>query len=334
MPTLNGNAQSFNGLWQFPGSTSGSCEGGSHGCNEHDGRVVSAFPNPAGNWDLPASDPYEPWEHVRMQAFDIDRSLEKGDKPDMSGFLRNYADRLKSDDTLKDPPDPMVIMVAYTPDQLPVLSTLAQNFAVFDHWYCAVPSQTYCNRAFLHASTSYGYVTNEPWDKWQKVDTGNGTIFDHLEELWEKTAPQPVTAPWAVYFSGGIDPEVYTSTSTESDPATVVDYVGLTGLIHYEVGTRYGPENYPKKVGSGPQRFFSFDQFFTDVTSGTLPQYSFIEPLGGDLPFALPVPEVKGHDFHPPQPNETTDLRNGEEVIRQIYEAIRTSGTDGSHDYT
>ena len=54
-------------------------------------------------------------------------------------------------------------------EQLPVLSTLAREFAVFDAWFAAVPSQTYCNRSFFHASTSHGFVTNKHgggYDKW------------------------------------------------------------------------------------------------------------------------------------------------------------------------
>jgi phospholipase C len=40
------------------------------------------------------------------------------------------------------------IMQVYYPDQVNVLSTLAREFAVFDHWFCSVPSQTWPNRAF------------------------------------------------------------------------------------------------------------------------------------------------------------------------------------------
>lgn len=327
-PAPGGSPQSFEGIWQFPGIPPAKCEGGA-GCNDHDGRTVLAYPYPSGTWDFPPQDPYEPWEHVRLQVFHVDRALEPTDKPDMSGFLWSYADRIAKD-TLTDPPDPALIMGCYTPEQLPVLSTLARNFAVFDHWHCAVPSQTYCNRAFFHASTSYGYVTNAPWTKWMTADpgTGQGTIFDALERHWRATSPPPKVAPWAVYFTGAIDPEVYADASGPS-AKSVTDYVGLTGLIHYDVGRKYGPADYPEKIAGNPQRFFPFEQFFCDVAAGTLPQYTFLEPLGGSLPFALPAPENKGHDFHPPG-----DVRNGEEVVRQIYEAIRTSGANGGHDYT
>src|SRR6266511_1837841 len=37
---------------------------------------------------------------------------------------------------------------------VPMLSTLARQFAMCDHWHCEVPSQTFCNRAFFHADSS------------------------------------------------------------------------------------------------------------------------------------------------------------------------------------
>jgi phospholipase C len=323
--------QKFEGLWQFPGTTT-TCEGAG-GCNADGATKVAAYPHPLGVWEDPSPDPYEPWEHVRLQVFDKTGAITPTDTPTMGGFLRSYTDRLAADKNTTVPPS--TIMGSYAPDQLPVLSTLAQNFAVFDHWFCAVPSQTYCNRAFFHASTSYGYVTNQPWQKWGEAPLAqNPTIFDVLESNWTTANPQPATAPWAVYFTGDVDPTLYVGSDGESG---VTDYVGLTGLIHYEVGRKYGPPTYPLKLTHNngrrarlpyPQRFWSFDKFFSDVAAGTLPQYTFIETLGGELPFPLPVPG-KGYDFHPPG-----DVRNAEEVVRQIYEAIRTSGSAGNHDYT
>jgi Phosphoesterase family len=49
-------------------------------------------------------------------------------------------------------------MTGCTPGQLPVLSGIARDFAVFDHWSCEVPSQTFMNRSFWTAATSSGFV--------------------------------------------------------------------------------------------------------------------------------------------------------------------------------
>jgi phospholipase C len=40
------------------------------------------------------------------------------------------------------------------------LSALARSYAVSDAWFASVPSQTWPNRAFLHAGTSNGHVDN------------------------------------------------------------------------------------------------------------------------------------------------------------------------------
>jgi phospholipase C len=53
------------------------------------------------------------------------------------------------------------IMGCYTPDTLPVLSGLAQGYAVCDHWYCSVPTETMPNRAFTCAATSQGHMDDK-----------------------------------------------------------------------------------------------------------------------------------------------------------------------------
>jgi phospholipase C len=49
-------------------------------------------------------------------------------------------------------------MYYFTPDKLPVLSTLATQFAVFNGWFSSIPGPTICNRAFAHYGTSFGQV--------------------------------------------------------------------------------------------------------------------------------------------------------------------------------
>jgi phospholipase C len=49
-----------------------------------------------------------------------------------------------------------LVMLCQDPVEVPVLSTLACEFAVFDHWFCSVPGETWPNRNYLHAATSDG----------------------------------------------------------------------------------------------------------------------------------------------------------------------------------
>src|SRR5207237_6638726 len=47
---------------------------------------------------------------------------------------------------------------------LPVLSTLALEFALFNRWFASIPGPTICNRAFAHYGTSFGRVDMNPFD--------------------------------------------------------------------------------------------------------------------------------------------------------------------------
>ena len=109
----------------------------------------------------PYPDPGEEFDHVTFQLFGSSQSL---GTPQMNGFVQDYYGTLQG---LKNwPGSPALqspaIMKCFAPNSLPVLSALAKEFAVFDHWFCAVPSQTWCNRAFWHAATSWGWVNNPP----------------------------------------------------------------------------------------------------------------------------------------------------------------------------
>jgi phospholipase C len=70
----------------------------------------------------------------------------------MQGFVVNYE---KTAGAAADQ-----IMQTYTSSQVPVITSLAREFAVSDAWFCSVPSQTWPNRAFVHAGTSNGNVDN------------------------------------------------------------------------------------------------------------------------------------------------------------------------------
>jgi phospholipase C len=49
-------------------------------------------------------------------------------------------------------------MFYFPPDKLPVLTTLARSYSVFNGWFSSIPGPTICNRAFAHYGTSFGQV--------------------------------------------------------------------------------------------------------------------------------------------------------------------------------
>ena len=66
------------------------------------------------------------------------------------------------------------IMKCQHPDNIPVLATLAKQFAVCVRWHCSVPGMTWPNRNFAHAGTSDGEVDID------KRFYNNITIFEEL----------------------------------------------------------------------------------------------------------------------------------------------------------
>ena len=80
-----------------------------------------------------------------------------GDAPAMNGFVQSYFDQQN------DVAHSRKIMYYFKPEQLPVLTTLARSFALFNGWFASIPGPTICNRAFAHYGTSFGSVTMNPF---------------------------------------------------------------------------------------------------------------------------------------------------------------------------
>jgi len=72
------------------------------------------------------------------------------------------------------------VMGFYGPEDLPFYYSLASEFAVGDRYFCSVLSQTYPNRFYLMAGTSFGHIQN---DLPQSAhDFAQRTIFDELTQ--------------------------------------------------------------------------------------------------------------------------------------------------------
>ena len=111
--------------------------------------------------------------------------------PTMDGFVTDYINSFHAETgRLPEYDEYAQIMACYTPDLMPVLSTVAKGFATFDHWFCEVPSQTFTNRSFYHAGTASGFVVNAaPLDSFPLHNDAE-TIFERLDAAG---------LPWRVY---------------------------------------------------------------------------------------------------------------------------------------
>ncbi|MGV2292401.1 alkaline phosphatase family protein [Trinickia sp. YCB016] len=107
----------------------------------------------------------------------------------LDGFVASFNTSLRYD-LKRDPTDSELqqVMNCFDPVQLPVLSTLAKNFVLCDHWFSDVPGPTVPNRAFVHAATSQGYTYNANW----KPNLTCDTIYDRINAT--------KSASWRVYY--------------------------------------------------------------------------------------------------------------------------------------
>src|SRR2546429_6903469 len=99
-------------------------------------------------------DPDHHFPGVDLQIFGGDTSA--GRVPNMQGFVKSYFSQQR------DVKHSQKIMYYFKQSDLPVLTTLALQFAVFNRWFSSIPGPTICNRAFAHYGTSFGRVNLNP----------------------------------------------------------------------------------------------------------------------------------------------------------------------------
>jgi phospholipase C len=185
---------------------------------------------PATDFRMPHPDPGEHFDRITKQIFG-NRPVAPGNN-DMSGFLLDFAQSAGTAGAA-------VIMHYYPPEQVPVITALAREFAVCDRWFASSPTQTLPNRSFVHAGTSNGKVNNSPYNP---IDFNVRTIFNVLETK---------NISWAVYKD-----------------------TRLHGLDRF-CGTRV---QFPQLWTVPDSKFKHLENFHADVASGNLPSYSFLEP--------------------------------------------------------
>jgi len=49
------------------------------------------------------------------------------------------------------------------PEKVPIITTLANEFALFDHYFSSYPGCTNPNRLFVHTGTAAGSLNNEQY---------------------------------------------------------------------------------------------------------------------------------------------------------------------------
>ena len=202
-----------------------------------------------------------------------------------TGFIGSYFGLFPVSGNTPNQNDPQRIMKCFTPDQLPVLTALAREFAVCDRWFSSVPGPTWPNRFFIHAASSGG-LDDSPsgFDVFSSSFLNgyrfeNGTIYDRLEDA---------CFDWKV-FMGDEFPQVF----------------AISGMTDRRL----------------EGHFEGFDEFADAINDPdySVP-YTFIEPNYGNVLPTTPEDFTCGTSQHP-----LDDVTRGERLIKTVYETIRNS---------
>jgi phospholipase C len=114
-----------------------------------EGKTVKAEPKAKYQSQLDP-DPGHDFNEVDVQIFNGDTTVNR--IPTMQGFVKQYFEKRH------DVKSSHQVMHYFKRDKLPVITTLATEFCVFNRWFSSIPGPTLCNRAFAHYGTSFGHV--------------------------------------------------------------------------------------------------------------------------------------------------------------------------------
>ncbi|KAI8076353.1 phosphoesterase [Halteromyces radiatus] len=216
--------------------------------------------------DVDADDPNHSMSGINLQLYgttDPNEALIKSGKlkANMQGFITEQ-ERTYGTTNLTRVSD---VINYYTVNHIPVFSSMAENFVLFDRWFCDVSGPTNPNRAYITSGTSNGHGSND-----KSFDYGGLPQKSIFQQLSEKNIT------WINYSNSTTSPKGY---MTPEDK-------GYTGFNPDSVFY-----NWTVASGAAKTNVKHFEQFITDAKNGDLPAFSYINP------------ECCSFDsFHPPSP--------------------------------
>ncbi|GGY99861.1 phosphoesterase [Streptomyces olivaceoviridis] len=210
------------------------------------GGKVTVFridPAKPGAYFMPGSIPGEEFDRVNVQLFGTEHPPAPTPDATNDGFVIDYAQVYPTRSGNSPGVTASDIMGCFTPEGVPVLSGLARGYAVCDHWYCSVPTQTLPNRAFALAGTSLGYLLDKTSlklaEQTKKPMFDTPSIFGRLGD----------TIDWMVY-------------GYNKWPKTMADF--------------------PDTQQADRSHFGQFMDFTNAAANGRLPAFTFLEPSWGN----------------------------------------------------
>ena len=211
--------------------------GSEFNCEDPNSPTTPVAVRKATSYVMPFDPPHE-FLDVQMQLYGPTKDTPEFPQPPtdpapMSGFV------VKAMGVAKSPSDAGCVMEYFGPDQAPVMSALAREFALFNYWHSSLPGPTWPNRFFVHAATSGGLVDSPGADQIiQGFSFPNGTIYERLTTAGKY---------WRIYHDG--------IPQTAGIDSLRLEFVNPLTLY-----------------------FRWMDAFEHDIGLGNLPEYTFIEP--------------------------------------------------------
>ena len=192
-------------------------------------------------------------------------------------------------------------MGSFSPEMLPVLSTLAKNFAVYDAWHCARAVADVLQPLVL-PRLDLARLRHE-----QAAAAATASGSTRRPRRRSSTGSRRPASRWRIYFDE-------------------LQLVSFTGVLHAPVLEKYWRTDH----------FATMEQFYADVENGKLPAYAFIEPrmIYNHNDFHPPFGTLRESDVDGTEVVDSaiSDVRAGEALIHEIYSAIKQSAsTDGSN---
>lgn len=216
-------------------------------------------------------DPYHDMSDVLRQMYHANpNGYDEGATPDMTGFVYNNS-------------SPQV-MQTYTPEQLPVINGIAKAFAISDEWFSSMPAATDVNRAFAVTGSAQQQLNNfmspPQYLYWPEQP--------HRASIWKTLWANGIT-DWTIYNSTQWQNHVFTYELFLSGQIPAVDADVAQGLLDHVAPVQ---------------------QFYQQATDGTLPAFSYIEPIW--------IGNTGTTSYHPGE-----DLVPGEVQLNTIYDSLR-----------
>jgi phospholipase C len=181
-----------------------------------------------------------------------------------------------------------LIMRCQPPSSVPVLSTLALEFAVCTRWFCSVPGETWPNRNFMHAATSDGETNISP-----------RFFFDHT--IFEVLSDHGKT--WHIYH--GDTPQTWAFPALWDLEARHASWYPLADFAQHVAENRLPHYS------------------FLEPNHGVVPLLGDEETSNSQHPENNTV-EWERYDRSAPA-DGNTDFRRGERLVAHVYEILRAN---------